>query len=116
MFVNAYINVHLSMAWAWLGRTANKLIGKGAGSSEELTPLQLVNKALEELLGTTVDLQEEDKLEHAGLGSLGLTELVSTINTIEDRLHLAVSDVAGLHDIGEFTRLISDALHDAEND
>jgi hypothetical protein len=94
----------------------NKLIGEGAGGSNELTSLQLVNHALEELLGTTVDLHEEDTLEHAGLGSLGLTELVSTINSIEDRLHLAVSDVAGLHGIGELTRLIDEKLHIADND
>jgi len=116
MFVNAYINVYLSMAWAGLGRMVNKLVGGGAGDSNELTSLQLVNHALEELLGTTVDLHEEDKLEHAGLGSLGLTELVSTINSMEDRLQLAVSDVAGQHNIGELTRLIDEKLHDADND
>jgi len=116
MFVNAYIVGYVSMAWAWLGRMVSKIFGEGAGGSEELTPLELIAQALEDLLGTSVDLHEEDKLEHVGLGSLGLTELVSTINAMDDRLHLAVGDVAGLHDIGELTRLIGDALHNAEND
>jgi len=116
MFVNAYINVYLSIAWTKLGQAVSKLFGAGADGSDELTSLQLVNAALEELLGVTVELDEEDRLEDAGLGSLGLTELVNTINSLDDRLHLAVSDVAQLNSVGELTFLIDGKMYDADND
>jgi len=116
MFVNAYINVYLSMAWTRLGRVVNKLTGGGVDDSDELTSLQLINTALEELLGTAVDLHEDDKLENAGLGSLGLAELAGMINSLDDRLHLALSEIAGQNDIGELAALIDAKLHDADND
>jgi acyl-CoA synthetase (AMP-forming)/AMP-acid ligase II len=114
MLVKAYVTPYILLAWNWLLAGIGRLTGKGGGQlTAELTSLELIHEALEELLGGVVELTEDSSLAESGLGSIGLPALVTTLDSLDEKLHLAVADIAKLDSIGELARLIDEKRADA---
>jgi hypothetical protein len=114
MFVKAYVTPYILLAWNWLIAGIGRLTGKGGDNfSAELTSLELINEALEELLGGSVALTEDSTLEETGLGSIGMPALVATLDSLDEKLHMAVADIARLENVGELARLIDEKREDA---
>lgn len=113
MFVNAYIQPYLMIAWKGMIHLIARLTGNDGVDAGDLTALELINEALVELTGGTLDVDESTTWEQVGLGSIGLPAMVNAFESVDDGLHLAVGDLVHLENVGELCTLINDRRRNA---